>query len=229
MLNENLCELIKNGDKSAFANLYQNNINLLYSLINRFYFKPDEKEDILSCAKIGLLNAAKSYDSKYNCLFSTYAVPVILGEIKQYFRSSLIHVSRGVKDTYRDIMLAQEELENTLSRKVTLYDIAKHLNLSLEDVVFAYESNAQVVSLDQNISDEDDLSLIDLIADKDNETLKRDIKLAMSKLTEKEKLIIELRYFDGLTQSEVSKRLFVSQVQISRIESKILDKLKILI
>ena len=229
MLNEKLCEQIKSGDTLAFEKLYNNNISLLYSLINRFYFKIEEKEDILSCAKIGLFNAAKNFDSKFNCQFSTYAVPIILGEIKQYFRSSMIHVSRGVKDTYRAIVLAQEELESKLSRKVTLNDISNYLNMPLEDIVFAYESNAQIISLDQSINEEDDVCLLDLISINDNDDFKRNLKLAMDELTSKERMIIELRYFDGLTQSEVAKRLFVSQVQVSRIENKILDKLKILI
>ena len=226
MLNEKLCERIKNGDTLAFEKLYNNNICLLHSLINRFYFKLEEKEDILSCAKIGLLNASKNFDSKFNCQFTTYAVPIILGEIKQYFRASMIHVSRSVKDTYRDIVSAQEELEGKLLRKVTLQDISDYLNIPLEDVVFAYESNAQIISLDQCINEDDDLCLLDLISDSNNDELKKDIKLAMDELPPKEKMIIELRYFDGLTQSEVAKRLFVSQVQVSRIENKILDKLK---
>ena len=229
MLNEKLCEQIKLGDTLALEKLYNNNVSLLHSLINRFYFKIEEKDDILSCAKIGLLNAARNFDSKFNCQFSTYAVPIILGEIKQYFRSSMIHVSRSVKDTYRSIVLAQEELESKLSRKVTLYDISEYLNIPLEDVVFAYESNAQIISLDQGVNEEDDVCLLDLISINDNDDFKRDLKLAMDELTSKERMIIELRYFDGLTQSEVAKRLFVSQVQVSRIENKILDKLKILI
>ena len=229
MLNEKLCEQIKSGDTLALEKLYNNNVSLLHSLINRFYFKIEEKEDILSCAKIGLLNAARNFDSKFNCQFSTYAVPIILGEIKQYFRSSMIHVSRSVKDTHRSIVLAQEELESKLSRKVTLYDISEYLNIPLEDVVFAYESNAQIISLDQGVNEEDDVCLLDLISINDNNDFKRDLKLAMDELTTKERMIIELRYFDGLTQIEVAKRLFVSQVQVSRIENKILDKLKILI
>ena len=228
MTNEELCILIQNKSSSAFEELYQNNIKLLHSLINRFYYDKNEKDDLLSCAKIGLLNAALNFDPSYNCKFVTYCVSVILGEIKKYFRESIIHVSRGVKDLYKDIMIAQEELQIKYQREITLYDISKHLNIPIEDIIFAYESNASVVSLDASLTEDIETSLIDMISEED-ELYKRELSLALDKLDKKERMIIELRYFMGYSQEEVSKRLFISQVQVSRIEKKILNKLKQLI
>lgn len=224
--NEKLCEEIKNGSSESLQILIEQNKNLIYSLMNRFYYEQSEKDDIFSCAKFGLIKASKNFDSSFNCLFTTYAVPLILGEIKKYFRSnSSLHVSRGYQDLYRDILKAQEELEKNEQRAVSLLEISNYLSCSYEDVLFAYEAHYDSSSLDAPLND-DELCLADTIGNNDQDI---SLKLALDKLSKKERLIIELRYFQGYSQEEVSKRFFVSQVQISRLEKKILEKLKVLI
>jgi len=224
--NEILCKEIQSGNKNAINELVNNNEKLIYSLMNRFRYEKYDKEDLFSCSKYALIKAAYNFDSKYGCLFSTYAVPLILGEIKKYFRdNSLLHVTRSNKDLYRLISKTQENMEMDLGRSVSLYEISEELNISVEDLLFAYESHAPVVSLDSSLNDEDSNSLMDVIAS-DYQIINQDLKFALEKLDDKEKLIIQLRYYDGLTQEQVAQRLYLSQVQISRLEKRILKKIK---
>lgn len=224
--NEILCKEIQSGNKNAINELVNNNEKLIYSLMNRFRYEKYDKEDLFSCSKYALIKAAYNFDNKYGCLFSTYAVPLILGEIKKYFRdNSLLHVTRSNKDLYRLISKTQENMEMDLGRSVSLYEISEELNISVEDLLFAYESHAPVVSLDSSLNDEDSNSLMDVIAS-DYQIINQDLKFALEKLDDKEKLIIQLRYYDGLTQEQVAQRLYLSQVQISRLEKRILKKIK---
>lgn len=228
--NEKLCEEIQNHSAAALEALVNQNTKLIYSLMNRFNYNQDEKEDLFSCAKIGLIKASQNFNPSFNCLFSTYAVPLILGEIKKYFRdNSSLHVSRSYKDLYREIMKANEVLESKNQKSVSLDEIAEYLSVSYEDVLYAYEAHYVNASLDTPLTNEDDLCLMDTIANKDNNEDSYALKLALEKLDKRERLIIELRYFDGYTQEEVAQRLFLSQVQISRLEKKILEKLKVII
>lgn len=228
--NEKLCEEIQNNSPKALEQLISQNTKLIYSLMNRFKYNKYEKEDLFSCAKIGLIKASKNFNTSFNCLFSTYAVPLILGEIKKYFReNSSLHISRSIKDLYREINKAQEILESEKQREITLQEIASFLNVSLEDVLIAYEANNQVCSLDSYLNNDESISLMDTISCNDNHEIKRDLSLAIDKLDKKERIIIELRYFQGYTQFEVAQRLYMSQVQISRLEKKILEKLKVLL
>lgn len=224
--NEILCKEIQSGNKNAINELVNNNEKLIYSLMNRFRYEKYDKEDLFSCSKYALIKAAYNFDSKYGCVFSTYAVPLILGEIKKYFRdNSLLHVTRSNKDLYRLISKTQENMEMDLGRSVSLYEISEELNISVEDLLLAYESHAPVVSLDSSLNDEDSNSLMDVIAS-DYQIINQDLKFALEKLDDKEKLIIQLRYYDGLTQEQVAQRLYLSQVQISRLEKRILKKIK---
>ncbi len=224
--NEELCFLIQQGKNEYLEELISQNEKLLYSLINRFKVPYNEKEDVFTCAKIGLIKAAQNYKSEYNTVFSTYAVSLILGEIKKYFRdNSSLHVSRGFKELFSRCVKAQEILENELQKSVSLKEIAEYLNESFEDILMAYESHFSSLSLDAPF-DEDDNCLGDIIPSKNNQEM-MELNMALSTLNKKEQLIIKLRYFDGLTQQEVASRLFISQVQISRLEKKILEKLKV--
>ena len=228
--NEKLCEEIQNNSLTSFEQLIKQNTKLIYSLMNRFKYSKYEKEDLFSCAKIGLIKASQNFDPSFNCLFSTYAVPLILGEIKKYFRdNSSLHISRSLKDLYREINKAQEILEMKNQREVTLQDIALHLNVSLEDVILALDANNQVSSLDAYLTHDETITLLDTISSNNNDELIRDLNLALDKLDKKERLLIELRYFEGFTQQEVAQRLYMSQVQVSRLEKKILEKLKVIL
>lgn len=224
--NEQLCKEIQANKASSLEILIKQNTNLIYSLMKRFNYSFDEKEDIFSCAKYGLIKASKNFNSSFNCVFTTYAVPLILGEIKKYFRdNSSLHVSRGYKDLYKEILKAQEILEKD-NKIVSLQEISNYLNVSYEDVLLSYEAHYSISSLDASIG-EDDVCLGDMISSEDNLIDNCSLNLALQKLDKKERLLIQLRYFDGYTQNEVAQRLFISQVQVSRLEKKILEKLKI--
>ena len=224
--NEQLCKEIQANKASSLEILIKQNTNLIYSLMKRFNYSIDEKDDIFSCAKYGLIKASKNFNSSFNCVFTTYAVPLILGEIKKYFRdNSSLHVSRGYKDLYKEILKAQEILEKD-NKIVSLQEISDYLHVSYEDVLLSYEAHYSISSLDASIG-EDDICLGDMISSEDNLIDNCSLNLALQKLDKKERLLIQLRYFDGYTQNEVAQRLFISQVQVSRLEKKILEKLKI--
>lgn len=225
--NEELCSLAQNGDEKAMYELIDQNQKLIYSLLNKFKISLMEREDVYSCAKLGLIKAIQNYDNSKGTMFSTYAVPMILGEIKRYFRDNqALHVSRSFRKLYVRCLKKQEELESKYQRNVSLNEIAEILDVSFEDILMAYESHFNNLSLDAPIRNDDDNSLGDIISINDDE-IKRDLNLALSTLNKKEQLIIRMRYFDGLTQQEVASRLFVSQVQVSRLEKMILEKLRI--
>ncbi len=228
--NEKLCDEIQNGNLGSLEILLQQNTKLIYSLMNRFRYNKYEKEDLFSCAKLGLIKASKNFNKSFNCLFSTYAVPLILGEIKRYFReNSSLHISRSIKDLYREINKAQEILEAKNQKEATLQEISEYLNVSLEDILISCEANNQISSLDSYLNSDESICLMDTISSEDNLEIKRDLSLALEKLDKKERLIIELRYFQGFSQTEVANRLFLSQVQVSRLEKKILEKLKVML
>lgn len=225
--NEEICKCIQNNDPLAFQELLNRNLKLLYSLLNRFKYSKNEKEDLFSCAKIGLFKAAQNFDTTLGNQFTTYAVPLILGEIRKYFRDNFqVHVSRSYRELYSQCLKTQEELETSLQRNVSLQEISRKMEVSFEDVLIAYESHFNSLSLDAPLNDDDSNSLSDIIA-KEDESVKNELNIALSSLSSKERLIIEMRYFEGYTQQEVAARFFISQVQISRIEKKILEKLKI--
>ena len=156
---------------------------------------------------------------------------MILGEIKRHFRdSSLLRVSRSKKELFLKINKGIEELEGKLLRSPTLEEISQHINESKEDIIESLDSNNKIYSLDESIGDENDNTLLSNVEDTSLNMIDQiSLNLALEKLDKKERLIITLRYFDGLSQQEVSERLNYSQVQISRLETKILEKLKSLI
>ena len=231
MDNLELLKKAKEGDKEAFELFYKENQKLVYSLMKRYHIRQYEYDDVLSDANYGLLMAISKFDFSYGVSFSTYAVPLILGEIKRHFRdSSLMRVSRSKKELYLKINKAIDELEGKLLRSPSVEEISVYINESKEEIIEALDCNTRLSSLDESISEDNESSIINNVEDKSMSMLDRmSIKLALEKLEKKERLIIELRYFDGLSQQEVSSRLNYSQVQISRLETKILEKLKTLI
>lgn len=231
MDNLELLKKAKEGDSEALEEFYKENQKLVYSLIKRYHIHSHEYEDVLADANYGLLMAISKFDFSYGVNFSTYAVPLILGEIKRHFRdSSLLRVSRSKKELFLKINKGIDELESILLRSPSIEEISTHINESREDIIEALDSNNKIFSLDESISDDNDNTLLNNVEDKSVSIFDQvSIKLALEKLDKKERLIIELRYFDGLSQQEVSTRLNYSQVQISRLENKILEKLKLLI
>lgn len=222
-------ELLKKaqkGDDASFNEFFKNNIRLVYSLLKRYDIKKSEYEDVLQEAKYGLCLAMKKYDFKYGVNFSTYAVPIILGEIRRYFRENYaIKVTRSIKELSSKIstFLISNPTYN-------IENLMEEFNESKERIIEAISLKNYILSLDETMYDNDDETLINNVSNEDMSLFDRtSLSLALDKLDKKEKLIMELRYYGGYSQVEVSKRLNISQVQVSRMETKILNKLRELI
>ena len=204
-----------------------NNLRLVNHLCKRFIGRGVEYDDLYQAGCVGLVKAADSFDESLGYQFSTYAVPVILGEIKRLFRDGgSVKVSRSVKELSLKIAATKSALEYKLSREPRISEIAAHLGISPEEVVEAQNAVQPPVSLTAVCEDGDRQTDIPFVCEEgsvDNRVL---VFSAMSKLDENEREIIKLRYFDSLTQSEAAKRLSMTQVGVSRAEKKILMKLR---
>ena len=222
----------KNGDAQATEVLVQGNFPLIKSIVKTFLNKGVEYDDLYQLGCVGFLKAIKNFDENLGVKFSTYAVPMIAGEIKRFLRDDgMIKVSRSIKTLAIKIRALNEKLKSEGKEVLKIDELAKYFSVDEEDIVVALDSSQQIVSIQAKI-DEDDpnsQSMIDKITtiDKSDEMLdKLILKEEILKLPEKEKKIILLRYFRGKTQGEVAELLGISQVQVSRMESKIIDTLK---
>lgn len=222
----------KNGDSEASELLIQGNFPLIKSIVKTFLNKGVEYDDLYQLGCVGFLKAIKNFDENMGVKFSTYAVPMIAGEIKRFLRDDgMIKVSRSIKTLAIKIRSLNERLKSEGKEPLKINELAKHFSVDEEDVVEALDSSQQILSIQAKL-DEDDpnsQSMIDKITtvDKSDEMLDRLIlKDEILKLPEKEKKIILLRYFRGKTQGEVAEILGISQVQVSRMESKIIESLK---
>lgn len=228
----NLIRDAKRGDNDSKEQLLLNNVLLIKSIVNRFKNKGVDYDDLYQLGCIGFLKAINNFDESYGVRFSTYAVPMILGEIKRFLRDDgEIKVSRLIKIQAMEITKFIEKRLREVGEEPTIDEIAKSLNITKEDVVFALDSSKMPVSLYETIEDGEDKSqsLIDKIPSKfsvDEHVDKLYLKSLINSLNEREQKIIILRYFRDKTQGEVAKILGVSQVQVSRLEMKILKKLK---
>ena len=231
----NTLELIKRykaGETELISVIVKENEALAYSLVNRYKInKKEEREDLNQVAIIGLLKAINNFDFDYNVTFSTYAVPIILGEIKKYFRdSSLLKVSRNLKDIYYQIETEKNNYLKTHNKEISLDELEQRLNINRYDLVLALESNIPPLSLEKEYETEKDnnFSLDAIISEKkEDHTLDLLTLLdAIKTLTNREKLIIDLRFYNDFSQKQVADKFNVSQVQISRIEKQIIEKLK---
>ena len=231
----NTLELIKRykaGETELISVIVKENEALAYSLVNRYKInKKEEREDLNQVAIIGLLKAINNFDFDYNVTFSTYAVPIILGEIKKYFRdSSLLKVSRNLKDIYYQIETEINNYLKTHNKEISLDELEQRLNINRYDLVLALESNIPPLSLEKEYETEKDnnFSLDAIISEKkEDHTLDLLTLLdAIKTLTNREKLIIDLRFYNDFSQKQVADKFNVSQVQISRIEKQIIEKLK---
>lgn len=222
---------LKNNDKEAREVLIEKNIPLVWSLVNRYRHKNYDKEDLFQVGCIGLINAIDKFDLSFNVQFSTYAVPLILGEIKKYFRDEgCIKVSRGLKELHLKIMEFREEYLKENFTEPRIETIAENLGVQSQDIVLALESHYYPTSLNETIYEKDDSSIYleDIIPQEENYSKLDFICLedGLSTLTKKEKQIIYLRYYENYNQCEIAKKMNVSQVQISRLEKKIIEKLR---
>lgn len=221
------------GDEEACSTLIVENTPLLKSIVKRYLGKHVEYDDLLQIAGIGLLKAIKNFSKDFNVRFSTYAVPMILGEIKRYMRDDgYLKVSRSVKSISNKILRYVEEKAKRGEDEPTIEEIAKEFAMDAVDVVFAMDATRLPVSLYETASDKDgkQTELIDRIStDEDKKMIDNVIlKDMLTQLAPREQKIVILRYFRDMTQGEIAQKLGVSQVQISRMENKILQKLKAL-
>ncbi len=233
---EQTLELIsrsQDGDKHSEEVLIQHNIGLISSIAKRFLNRGYEFEDLFQIGSIGLIKAIKNFNPGFDVKFSTYAVPMIMGEIKRFIRDDgIIKVSRSLKDIAKKARVAKERLSKTLGREPTLAELSEELKLSPEDLAVAMDSMLSPGYLYDVIHQDDGspVLLIDKISeekDMDNEvTDKIALKEVLDKLEPKARQIIILRYFKDKTQTEIAHMLGISQVQVSRIEKKVLAKMK---
>ncbi|HHW70557.1 MAG TPA: RNA polymerase sporulation sigma factor SigF [Clostridiales bacterium] len=223
----------QNGDKSAMEVLVLKNIALVKSIVKKFLNRGYEYEDLMQIGTIGLMKSIYNYDYKYNVRFSTYAVPMIMGEIKRFVRDDgMIKVSRSLKELAGKAMYAKEKLKFLYNREPTIQEIADEIGSTPEEIIQAMEAGRPVGSIYDVIYEDDDnpILMIDKIASQENHVStvidKVMLKEALEQLEERERTIIIMRYFQDKTQSEIAKVLGISQVQISRIEKKVLAKLR---
>lgn len=222
----------KEGDENAKTVIFNNNAPLIKSIIKNFKNKGIEYDDLYQIASVGLLKAIDHFDESFNVKFSTYTVPMVIGEIKRYMRDNgAIKVSRTLKMLASKINRFSAEYQVKYNASPTVEMLAKEFGCEEDDVVMALDAAKMPVSLFEKADDDDGgLELIDKIAAGDNEDdliEKIEISRAISKLSERERKIVVLRYFRDRTQSEIAKDLGVSQVQVSRLENKILEKMRL--
>ncbi|MCF6093474.1 RNA polymerase sporulation sigma factor SigF [Microaerobacter geothermalis] len=219
------------GDASARDTLVNSNIRLVWSVVQRFLNRGYEADDLFQIGCIGLLKAIDKFDLSYDVKFSTYAVPMIIGEIQRFLRDDgTVKISRSLKELANRIRKTKDDLSKKLGRLPTIKEIAEDLDITPEEVVFAQESIRAPTSIHETVyeNDGDPITLMDQIADDSGQKWfdKLALKEAINQLSERERLIVYLRYFRDQTQSEVAERLGISQVQVSRLEKKILKTIK---
>lgn len=224
-----LIQKSKDGDKDALDALIVENTPLVKSVVRRYSGKNVEYDDLMQLGSMGLLKAIKNFDENFNVRFSTYAVPMIAGEIKRFIRDDgAVKVSRALKLLAYNIGKFKDDFSKTNNREPTIDEISKEFNVDKEEVVFALDSTRYPLSLNDTQGDDEGAPLIDKIGENTSNDLddKIILKGVIKTLPEREKKIIILRYYRDKTQSEVAGIMGVSQVQISRIENKILSKIK---
>lgn len=222
------------GDKVAREQVISENVGLVWSIVRRFLGRGQEAEDLFQIGVIGLMKAVDKFDLSYEVMFSTYAVPMISGEIKRYLRdnNSLIKMSRSIKENGWKIKAAQEKLNFELGRDATLEELAAATELSMEDVVTALEAGSEIESIYKTVyqGDGNEIYLVDRIREEKNEAEslidRMTVEQLLASLTDEERLLITSRYFEDKTQVETAKLLGISQVQVSRLEKKILLKMR---
>ena len=233
---ERTCELIrqaKEGNMEARSRLVEENVGLIWSVVRRFQGRGYENEDLFQIGSIGLLKCIDHFDLDRNVRFSTYAVPLIVGEIKRFLRDDgMVKVSRNLKEMNYKIKKEIENYQNHYHREPTIAEISENLQMEETDILMALESGQEITSLHQVIyqSDGDEIHLEDKIEQQEDAIEKVVNRMYVDQLLdgldEQEKTLIRLRYFQNKTQSAVAKVLGISQVQVSRLEKKILMKLR---
>ncbi len=220
------------GDKVAQNNLVIENLGLVHAVVKRFCRKEQDREDLFQIGVMGLIKAINRFDESFGVQFSTYAVPLISGEIRRYLRDDgMVKVARSIKENNYRIGKAKEILSQQKGREVSVMEIADYLELEPEDVVLALEASSEVESIYKPVysGGEEEVFLIDQLKDSCDEEERLFQKLlveeGMELLDEKERLLIRLRYFENMTQSQIALQLGMTQVQVSRMEKKLLQRM----
>ena len=236
LTNEEMIELFKkyqNGDRLAKEDLVNGNLKLVLSILRKYNNRTDNMDDLFQVGCIGLIKAIDNFDLSHEVKFSTYAVPMILGEVKRYLRdNSSVRIARSIKDTAYQAMKVKEELTNKYGREPKIEDIAKELGLTEFEVVNAMEAMRDTISMYEPIYNDggDTIYLADQLQDKSDSLYDKETKLslkdAIEKLKDKERHILLQRYIIGKTQMELAEEIGISQAQISRLEKSGLDNLK---
>ena len=236
LTNEEMMKLFERmhaGDKSAREEFIQGNLRLVLSVIQRFNNRGEHIDDLFQVGCIGLIKAIDNFDINQNVKFSTYAVPMIIGEIRRYLRdNNAIRVSRSLRDIAYKALQVRDQLINKNSKEPTISEIAEALNMPREEVVFALDAIQDPISLFEPIYHDggDAIYVMDQVSDDKNhdENWLEGIALreAMRKLNDREKLILTLRFFEGRTQMEVAEEIGISQAQVSRLEKTALGHMR---
>ena len=228
-----LIEQSQMGDEKARAQLVEENTGLIWCVVRRFLGRGVESDDLFQIGSIGLLKAIDKFDKSFDVKFSTYAVPMISGEIKRFLRDDgLIKVSRSLKELSYKAYLARESLQEKLMRDPTIEELAEHLQVGKEELVLALESNNEVESIYKPVYQKDgnEVALLDKLEETENQEEKVINRVLLRSLLdglEKEaRQLIYMRYFANKTQAEIGKELGISQVQVSRMEKKVLKQLR---
>ncbi|MBU6079569.1 RNA polymerase sporulation sigma factor SigF [Allobacillus halotolerans] len=231
--NETVRELIErsqSGDENARDEIVEHNTRLVWSVVQRFLNRGYEPDDLFQIGCIGLIKSIDKFDLSYDVRFSTYAVPMIIGEIQRFIRDDgSLKVSRSLKELNNKIRIKKDELTKQLGESPSISMLSEEMNIPKEDILLALEANQQPHSIHETVyeNEGDPITLMDQIADQNTEWFDHiALKEAVRHLNERERLIVYLRYYKDQTQSEVAERLSISQVQVSRLEKSILQHLK---
>lgn len=230
---ERLFSLILKGDMDAREEYIKGNLRLVLSVIQRFAGSQENIDDLFQIGCIGLIKAIDNFDITQNVKFSTYAVPMILGEVRRYLRdNNSIRVSRSLRDTAYKALYAREQLTRLHSKEPSLMEISQEIGIPGEDITYALDAIQTPVSLYEPVYTDggDPLYVMDQISDKKNleENWVEDLSLseAMKRLPNRERRIIDMRFFEGKTQTEVAKEIHISQAQVSRLEKSALKSMR---
>lgn len=227
-----LLRKIREGDKNARNELINGNLRLVLSVIQRFTNRGENLDDLFQVGCIGLIKAIDNFDVTQNVRFSTYAVPMIIGEIRRYLRdNNSVRVSRSLRDTAYHAMQIKERLTNENQKEPTVEEIAKEMNIKKEEVVMALEAIVEPVSLYEPLYNDggDTIYVMDQVGDSNSDDNWIDeivFKQSIEKLSDREKKILSMRFMQGKTQTEVAKEIGISQAQVSRLEKSAINNIK---
>lgn len=224
---------IKNGDNEARESFINGNLRLVLSVIRRFYDRGENLDDLFQIGCIGLIKAIDNFDISQNVQFSTYAVPMIIGEIRRYLRdNNMVRVSRSIRDLAYKVLMIKEKSLKEKNKEPSIEEIAKELGVTKEEIAFCLDAIQDPISLQEPVygDETDNIFVMDQISDKKNsdELWAENITVAeaMKKLNEKEKTIMSKRFFEGRTQTEVANEIGISQAQVSRLEKSAINHIR---